>query len=182
MREQNMTNTKKAVNGKQKGAQFERDVSKRFEKEFGIQFRPTPGSGAYVGGQNRGSFEREDVTEMLAGDLIAGSKAFPFAVECKSYADDPKFHHLIQGNCKVFDEWIAQVEQDADDINRHPMIVFKIKRRGTYIAVKRDELPVSRTYPILLYKDYMIMDIDQFFGWVDRKKKNWGIVEEDNAA
>ena len=44
-----MATNKKAVNGKQKGAQFERDVSKEFQSLFGIQFRPTPQSGAYFG-------------------------------------------------------------------------------------------------------------------------------------
>lgn len=153
------------VNGKNKGSTFERDIAKVFEEKLGIQFRRTPQSGAYVGGQNKGSFLREDVTEILAGDLIAGDEDFPFCVECKNYDNEPKLHHLLQGSSLTFNEWIAQATTDADMINKIPMLVFKIKRKGTFIAVPQiPEIDLDMTdADYLCYNNFIIMSMDNFF-------------------
>jgi len=150
------------INGKKKGASFERHIGKVLSEAFDIQFRPTPGSGAYVGGQNRGSFDRLDVNEILAGDLIAGDSDFPFCIECKAYGDDPKFHQIMQGSCKVFDEWIVQAETDADHINKLPVIIFKINRKGTYAAFHSNpNLPdMSTIMSYMSYHNWYVMPLD----------------------
>jgi len=169
----------KKVNGQSKGKNFEREACKHFEDIFGIGFRRTPGSGAYVGGQNRGSFVREDATDVLAGDLIAdtpeGSTEFPFSIEAKSYNDEPKFHHLIQGDSKTFDSWIEQAEQDAEDVNKWPIIIFKLNRKGTYIAVRETDILKSFDKPILRYKGYMIMSVEAFKELINIQRKHWSV-------
>lgn len=154
----------KKINGKNKGNRFERELAKKFESHFGFQFRRTPQSGAYVGGNNRGSFLREDVTEILAGDLIAGDPDFPFCVEAKNYKDEPQFHQLLQNKSIVFDEWIKQATADADDINKIPLIVFKINNKGTFAAFPQiPDITVDMTdADYLQYNNFAIMDLDKF--------------------
>lgn len=155
-------------NSKQIGNAYERAVAKRFSIVFEGQFKRTPSSGALVGGSNRQKADglRSDAKEILASDVIA-PEAFPFSVECKSYADEPKFHHLIQGESRTLNKWIEQVDADARFANKRPLIVFKINRKGEYVCFDRDIPDINlEEVPYIVYRHKIIVSLDNFLGKV----------------
>jgi len=150
------------VNGCKKGKTFERDIAKRLKEEFDDEFKRTPSSGALVGGQNKAKTAnlRADAKEILTSDIIS-PEWFKFGIECKSYKEEPKFHHMLKGESKKFDEWIRQVEYDCESIGKLPLIIFKINRMGTYAAFKVDCKDIVYSgESFLLYKGYVIMTLD----------------------
>jgi hypothetical protein len=91
------------VNGRNKGAQFERSIAKMLEAELGISFK-------------------RDLEQYRAGDhgdLIADDPDFPFVIECKRYA---------QGTgCRP--AWWAQATAAAEAASRLPCVIYKYDRR-----------------------------------------------------
>lgn len=125
-----------AKNSKSKGNNYERRIANLFAEEFNDNFRRVPMSGAFTGGINihRTVGLREDVKEGLTGDIIS-PKWFPASVEAKAYADEPKFHHIVQGKSKKFDEWIDQCEIElATTKKSFFLLIFKINRKGEFVC------------------------------------------------
>src|SRR4030066_1507325 len=110
------------VNGKQKGNAFERYISNLFQERYGDVWKRTPQSGAITGGFNRAANLnlRQDAKEILSSDIIAPTW-FEYALECKAYNDEPKFHSLLNGDSKKLDEWISQADSDAKFSNKKPL-------------------------------------------------------------
>jgi len=145
-------------NSKQKGNGFERLISNQLSEHFSDDFRRTPQSGAITGGLNRKKAEnlREDAKDILSSDIIAPAW-FPFLIECKAYADEPKFHQIINGESKKLDEWIEQVDNDAKFASKSPLLIFKINRKGTFVAFNVNEADIKYNgYPFMVYKNKTI--------------------------
>ena len=129
-----------------------------------------PRSGAMFGGENaeNADGERSDVVEILSGDIIT-PKNFPFTIEAKHY-DDFKFSHLLQGENKLLDGWLLDVQKDADRAKRLPMIMAKFSYVGSYAIfdykiVKTDDGICPSTYfeNHLIYKrKWMMISFDEF--------------------
>jgi len=152
------------VNSKKKGNRFELEMAKRLSEFFDER---VPTSGAFVGGKNRVKHHdiREDAKDILSGDLITPSW-FPFSIECKFHNDEPKFHHFLSGSSILFDEWWEQAKSDAEFADKHPMLVMKVNRKGTYIALARsliENMDVSH----IVYRDACIIEFDVFLGIID---------------
>jgi len=153
------------VNSKKKGNRFELDIAKRFTVLFEAEFRRTPNSGAYTGGKNRAGATglREDAQEILSGDII-GPQGFPYLIECKSYADKPGFHLLLQGGDATFNKWVTQNEGDSEFVNKNFLLLFKINRKGEFAVINPDDefLPDIETIdcPYMMYGKYMIISLE----------------------
>ena len=154
-----------AVNSKKKGNSFELAISKILSEHFNEKFTRVPQSGAITGGANRARTEdlREDAKEILSGDLIT-PKGHPISYEIKAYADEPKFHQVLLGESKKLDEWIEQSDADAKfSGNKAPVIIFKINRKGTFVAFDMHQKDMEHDgKPFMYYKGKSILSLDNF--------------------
>lgn len=159
-----------AKNSKSKGNSYERRIANLFADEFDDTFRRVPMSGAFTGGINihRVQGLREDVKEGLTGDIIS-PKWFPASVEVKAYADEPKFHHVLQGKSKKLDEWIEQCCTELATTKKDFfLLIFKINRKGEFVLFSSDgvldEITKTEnfmTYTINNYK-YSVITLESF--------------------
>lgn len=170
------------MNSKRKGNSFERAIAKLFTARFGIHFKRTPSSGAFVGGSNRE--KNQDLVEgakmALSGDVSAmGDDSFAFSVELKSYSDEPKFHQIIQGESKILDKWLEQAEGDAAFVGKAPLLVFKLSRKGEY-AVFNQDLPDINLDGVsyISYKNKYIVELDNFLHQVLGQSYNRTVEDE----
>ncbi len=124
--------------------------SKRFGKGFEYEvrdilreatgddsFERVPDSGAFFGGANkiRAETSREDLVEIMSGDLIC-PPGWRWVCECKNYEDVP-YHQLFLGNgCKLIDEFLQQVHQDAITSKKEPLLFMKIRRKPWKLSKK----------------------------------------------
>ena len=92
------------VNGRNKGASYEREIAKMLFDELGIGFK-------------------RDLEQYRSGahaDLIADNPDFPFTLELKRYKDGP-----IGGS----PSWWAQVEVAAEREGKIPCLIYKYDRK-----------------------------------------------------
>ena len=87
------------VNGRAKGADWERKLGKILELELGIKF----------------SRNLEQYRSAAEGDLIADNPNFPFSIEAKAYANGT--------GCK--DKWWQQSAQAAKLCGKMPAVIYK---------------------------------------------------------
>jgi hypothetical protein len=121
---------------KQKGNSWEREICGFLGEHLGGNFQRVPNSGAYMGGKNvfRKEFLSTGQQRAAKGDIIPPDDLHKLNIEAKNYADIA-FHQIIDGSCKQLDTWIDQTEEPADD-DDFSMTVFKISRKGSWIAFK----------------------------------------------
>lgn len=97
------------VNGRNKGAQFERSIAKMLEAELGISFKR----------------DLEQYRASEHGDLIADDPAWPFSLELKRYA---------QGTgCRQ--SWWVQACAAAEATGKLPCVIYKYDRRDIRCVV-----------------------------------------------
>lgn len=143
-----------AVNGKQKGNRFERDVantlSDRFKSHTGIDqaFRRNPDSGSFFGGKNLARAETHDTEWAIYGDLICPRK-FKFAVECKNYKTAPILNAILTEKVSDWDSWIAQAKQDATASGKEMLLIIKYNRTSVLAFTNPNVVPLQ---PIFYYK------------------------------
>jgi len=156
-----------AVNGKQKGNSFERNVANFLTDLYGEQFLRVPSSGALIGGKNvvRKNTLSEAQIRNFKGDIIPGDSFPKLNLECKSYADFP-FHQLFSGQVKILDTWISQcvAVEDPGDLS---MLIMKFNRKGQFVAVKFST-PGLRVINNFVYASdqhdvWIIMEHEQFW-------------------
>ncbi len=109
------------VNGRNKGAAFEREVAKLLEAELGIQFK-------------------RDLEQYRAGDhgdLIPDDPAFPFVIECKRWASGV--------GCKP--AWWAQASRAAQHLNKLPCVIYKYDRQDIRCVVPFTAMHLAFGHP-----------------------------------
>ena len=151
---------------KTKGSSWERDIVKDFSRIFNSSFLRTPSSGAFLGKSNKVRKEilHDGQIRIMKGDIIPPDNWKYFNCEAKNYADFP-FHQLIQDECKQLETWLSQLMDvsDPDDLN---ILIFKITRKGKYVAVQNN-IDWDHSSPYIYYKssthnDWKIFDYDNF--------------------
>lgn len=108
------------VNGRNKGASFEREVAKMLFDELGIGFK-------------------RDLEQYRAGDhgdLIPDDDAFPFVLELKRYADGPIGGQPV---------WWNQVVKAAARENKLPCLIYKYDRKPIRCVIPLDALMQHKT-------------------------------------
>lgn len=152
-----------AVNGKQKGNRFEREIanllSERFRAHTGIEtaFRRNPDSGSYFGGKNIARADTHDTEWAIYGDLICPRK-FKFAVECKNYKAAPVLNAILTEKVSDWDNWIAQAKQDATASGKEMLLIVKYNRTAVIAFTNPGVIPLP---PIFYYKDTEAFTLDQ---------------------
>lgn len=115
------------MNCQQKGKNFERKVAKILTEKLGMEFNRTPQSGGMRWASDNNVY----------GDIVTPDD-FPFIIECKN-RENWNFDQLMKGECKEFDSWVKQVEEDCSRYNKNnkeklPLIIFTKNRMPIYIA------------------------------------------------
>lgn len=149
-----------------KGSSFERDCAKFLSELYSASFhRNLTGSGAYIGGKN--VFRKNTLSESQIrnnkGDITPPEEFVLMNIECKSYAAF-EFDHLYTDS-KLLDSWLSQLMTVADESDLN-ILMFKITRRGTFVAVEARhnwKLGNHTLYNNKILGDWIITDFDQFF-------------------
>lgn len=151
-----------AVNGKQKGNKFERDManklSDRFKAHTGIEksFRRNPDSGSFFGGTNIERMDIYDTDYALYGDLIC-PRNFNFSVECKHYKAAPPLNAIMTQKVTEWDTWLSQAAQDAKASEKELLMIVKYNRTETMAFLAS---PIPSLDMIFRYKDYCVYSLD----------------------
>lgn len=129
-----------AVNSKNKGNAFERKIanklSERFEPHTGLTdaFRRNIDSGSFFGATNQKRIQSHGTEHANFGDILTPAD-FKFAVECKHYKTAPTFGSIIKGEYKLFDEWIGQAQQDAENAGKQWMVIAKFNNVDEFVLL-----------------------------------------------
>lgn len=114
---------KKGINGREKGAKFERTTAKDVSEWWDGDFHRTPGSG--------GLHWKKD--NRVTGDITPGekeSKTFPFSIECKK-VEDWNFEQIIKG-VGIVPDWWSQCVRDAESVGKIPLLIFTKNRSPVF--------------------------------------------------
>lgn len=151
-----------AVNSKNKGNTFERKIAKilseRFEPHTGLSdaFRRNIDSGSFFGASNQHRIQKHGTEHANFGDILT-PQDFKFAVECKHYKTPPTFGTIIKGEYKLFDEWIGQAKQDAENAGKAWMVIAKFNNVDEFVLVQQGIAPQSKI--LMRYKDADIVPL-----------------------
>ena len=160
-----------AVNSKSKGNAFERKIanllSERFKVYLGIPqgFRRDSTSGSFFGASNQKRLETHDREQATFSDIIA-PKSFLFSIECKHYKTAPSFASLVKGEFKLFDTWIAQARQDADNSKKKMLVVAKFNGVPEFVIVEESSdraFAHYRGYSLITLEDWLERGDGEFF-------------------
>lgn len=135
---------------KRLGKGFEYEVRDILRKATGdLSFERVPTSGAWVGGANvyKAQTGREDVTEIMAGDIIC-PKGWRWCVEAKNH-EDVSIHQLILGNgCSQIDNFLKQVNSSAELAKKEPLLIMKWRRKSSNIPKSIKEALAKNNIPL----------------------------------
>ena len=120
------------VNGRNKGADFERSTAKALFLELGIGFKR----------------DLEQTRTAGHGDLIPDDPAFPFELELKRYAHGP-----ISGT----DKWWQQVTTAAAKTNKLPALIYKYDRQPIRCVVELQGIRCNISFEDFCYLTREIM-------------------------
>lgn len=152
---------------KDKGKSWERDIAADLSAKYGQSFIRVPHSGAYIGGKNqsRKEFLHEGQIRSMKGDIIPPLDWKYFNCEAKNYADFP-FYNLYNSDVKQLESWLEQL-LDVADPNDLNILIFKITRKGKYIAVQMglgwDNSIPHTVYHSTKHNIWQIFDYDLFW-------------------
>lgn len=145
-----------AINSKQKGNKFERDIANMLSSRFAAytgkpqSFRRNTDSGSFFGGSNFKRKETHDTDYATYGDLIC-PRTFLFSVECKNYKDAPILNAILNGQVTQWDTWLKQAKQDAEGCNKDYILIIKYNRTETFCFI--DEK----------FKNHLVNDIKLYY-------------------
>jgi hypothetical protein len=156
------------VNGKNKGSSYERKIanllSKRFQHITGkpTAFRRNADSGSYFGGTNQKRLETHNSETATLGDIICPGN-FLYSIECKHYKKPPSLSHLLTQNCREWDGWIRQAQQDSTNSNRKFMLIIKYNNVEDLVLLKEAVLGSAT----IAYREYFVVPLTQVLAQPD---------------
>lgn len=151
------------THSKNKGNAFERKVSKalsaRFEEYTGLEssFLRNVDSGSFFGASNQKRIQKHGTEHANFGDILTPAN-FKFALECKHYKTPPSFGSIIKGEYKLFDEWIGQAKQDADNAGKAWMVIAKFNNVEEFAILPQGILVIADKL-VMRYKDNDIVPL-----------------------
>lgn len=102
------------VNGRNKGASFERQIAKELHLLLGLNFK-------------------RDIEQYRAGDhgdLICDDPSWPYVIECKRYAS----------GASPAAAWWEQAKRAADAAGKVPVLIYKFDRRDIRVVLPLSHL------------------------------------------
>ncbi len=171
--------------GKRKGSSFERDICRYISNWLSNGQRDD----LLWRSPNSGGKATVNKSSQYSGDICLaypefGAKEFMdlFSVECKAYKDLDLFKY-DNPELSIW-KWWYQAEEDAKRVGKVPILIFKINRQGTFVAVngwefvdyalkqKKINYFHSYNYPVSMVLSnsrrdcIIVMKIDEFFNEV----------------
>lgn len=136
---------KKRVNGRNKGASFERKIAKQIGEWFECEAHRTPQSGGLRWAEDN----------RVSGDIVVSLNVpFPFNIECKKH-EGWDFEQLIKGTGEVTDWWL-QCITDAREIKKVPLLTFSKNYSPIYYMIYQkdwEKLPLpNRNYFVTTFE------------------------------
>jgi hypothetical protein len=102
-----------------------------------------------------------EAEQVFASDLTA-PPLFNFAIECKTGYNDIDFTSMFSKGCKGIDEFIKQVTEDAERIEKEPLLIWKKDRKPAVVFYKdKDNLFVKSKYKIT-YGEWTVVELNEF--------------------
>ncbi len=156
---------KKPINGKRKGSNFERAISKKLEEKLKpLCFRKSEGSGARLGGINSVLVKKysEEICKIFIGDVTCINNGidninFRFCIECKSYKTREDIVAIINGKSSIY-KWMDESRIDAAKANLQPLLIFKYNNTPIYACIDKSEiLPDGLSSIKLINGDYVVL-------------------------
>ena len=171
---------KKKVNGKAKGNRTELNLCKFLTKHFGEEFSRALGSGART---SQVSNLPEHAKRTLTGDICVPD-GFKWGIECKGgYEDDMHLENICDGNLSRLDEFIEQVQKDADYCNRKPIILWKRNRKPWIAMYKECHIPKNAVEDFfdnyIQYGDWLIVNLEDL---LNKTKKEIWFEQKENSS
>ena len=108
------------VNGRNKGASWERTVANMLFDELGVEFS-----------RDLRQYQKSDL-----GDLICDDPTWPFVLELKRYASGYTYQQA----------WWDQVVKAADAARKEPVLIYKYDRRPIFVVMRLAFLTQDETY------------------------------------
>ena len=149
------------TNSKKKGNRGENQLVHILEEAFGDgQFKRTPSSGAYTGGKNREGAENLpwEAKITLVSDIITPSN-FNFVVEHKFY-ESISFWELFSDKSN-WNDWIKQVQDDANFVDKEPLLIIKYNRHKRIALVRHPYLWKFNMAADLIWKGFGVVELDE---------------------
>jgi len=159
---------KKKVDGKNKGDRTELNLCKLLTEYFGEEFSRALGSGSRW--SQVGQLP-EHAKKTLTGDVCA-PEGFKWIIECKGgYEKDMNLSNVCDGKISRLDEFIEQVERDAEYCKRKPIILWKRNRKPWIAMLKLTDsggiVPFNDHY--IQYGKWCIVSFDTLLEKTDRR-------------
>ncbi len=159
-----------AVNSKNKGNTFERKISNllsdRFKDYTGLEagFRRNVDSGSFFGASNQKRIQTHDTEHACFGDIMTPS-AFRYTIECKHYKTAPTFAAIIKQEWKLFDDWIGQAQQDANNSNKEMLVIVKFNNVSEFAILEgyNKDAAISYKGKSFVPLDIWLAQADEFF-------------------
>ena len=146
---------KKRINSKRKGNSAELELAKILTERFGMPFARI---GVSSGARPKQVKLDGKAAETFTGDLIVPD-GFRFSVESKAVNVDVD----MLAPSALLDKFLEQALQDANSINKMPMLCWKRNRKGWIAVVPARTFDVDRVgYPPFFarYKGWVICQLD----------------------
>jgi hypothetical protein len=157
--------------GKQKGAQFEREVCVRLSKwlskntQEDVFWRSAMSGGRATVAAKRGKRLSNQVGDISCIHPIGNKFISTFAIECKYYAD-LDFKGLITGKGKLLEFW-EEIANQAISHKKYPFLVARQNRMPTLVCLSyngMNHLNIGPSQTILISRpwDLYILKFDRF--------------------
>jgi hypothetical protein len=178
---ENNVKKKKKVDGKSKGDRTELNLCKFLTKHFGKEFSRALGSGSRWSQVNQ---LPEHAKKTLSGDICV-PEGFKWVIECKGgYEGDLNLTNVCDGPIARLDEFIEQVERDAEYCNRKPIILWKRNRKPWLAFVKSDDYELDNLPSYVFeyhiqYRDWTVVQLDLLLKGTE--KEFWFETTTDNC-
>lgn len=152
---------------KAKGNSAERMICVKLGEVLGGAWIRVPNSGAFLGGANqfRKNAMDQGQIQSFRGDIIPPSQFPKIVIESKFYKDFPFHRLLVNEPIPLLDDWLKQ-NLDICEEGDFPVLIFRINRRGSTIAVRETDIEgwTIQNYAKYTYNNqvFIITEFEQF--------------------
>ena len=115
------------IDSRAKGRTAEIKARDELRKLTGLMLERTPLSGAL------------DAKHMMKGDVYVPGVNTKYCVEVKHYADEHISTKLLTTK-SVFYDWWKQTVREADQMDKHPLLMFKHNRSKWFVAFTHEDV------------------------------------------
>lgn len=106
----------------------------------------------------------EDAKNVFSGDLTCPSGKdgyFRFVIESKGGYNGVDLITMFDGYCRELDDFLKQVLNDSERVDRKPLLVWKKDRKSRIAAILQKDSPKHDFPNYMIYKKWIIVSFDE---------------------